>query len=62
MKLITSLAMGALLATAAACTGLPDEPSSSLSYPLVMCSPIDPQCELTQPLDRPPVPDVLPDP
>jgi len=28
----------------------------------VMCSPIDPQCELTQPLDRPPVPDVLPDP
>ena len=56
MKVITGLAMGALLATAAACTGgLTYEPSS-LTYPLVMCSPIDPQCEVTQPLDRPPVP------
>ena len=62
MRVITGIAMGALLATAAACTGgLTYEPSS-LSFPLVMCSPIDPQCELTQPLDGPTVPSAFLDP
>ena len=62
MKVVIGLATGALLATAAACTGGLTYEQSSLTYPLVMCSPIDPNCEVTQPLDRPPVPSAFLDP
>ena len=59
MKIMTVLAMGTLLATVAACG---DDSSDQQSWPatflMQQCSPVDPQCQLTEPprLDERPGP------
>jgi len=52
MKAITGFAMAALLVTAAACTGGLTYQEPALSNPLVLCSPVDPQCTVLQPFDQ----------
>jgi len=61
MKTITALAMGALLATVAACGEAdPNEQQSwAPNFLIQQCSPVDPQCQLADPphLRERPVPD-----
>jgi hypothetical protein len=50
MKAITALAMGALLATAAACGDDSSEQQAAVpTYLMPQCSPVDPQCQLAAP-------------
>ena len=52
MRAITGFALAALLVTAAACTGGLTYQEPALSNPLVLCSPLDPQCTVMQPFDE----------
>lgn len=49
MTRITALAMGALLATVAACGDDSDQQSWAPSFMIQQCSPVDPQCQLAEP-------------
>jgi hypothetical protein len=60
MKAITALALGALLATAAACSDNDpnDQQSWAPTFLMPQCSPVDTQCQLADPphLDERPGP------
>jgi hypothetical protein len=58
MKIMTALAMGALLATVAACGNDSDQQSWPATFLMQQCSPVDPQCQLADPphLDERPGP------
>jgi hypothetical protein len=50
MKTITALAMGALLATVAACGDDSSEQQAwAPTFRIQQCSPVDPQCQLAEP-------------
>ena len=49
MKVTTALALGALLATAAACGDDNEQQAAAPSFLMPLCSPVDPQCQLPEP-------------